>query len=1097
MQFILKIDYRILIFIGLSILWQPGLKLKAQVPLQDHNGQVLSASFVKQEIFQKSGQISFNVIRIRNLTDTAVRIKPVLILPDGWLPFSTPFRDTIVPPHDSISLSFRFQVPVQVNAEIKHEIIFRAYSLRNILLAENTCNVHPEAFHAWDIIIPDKRVFFYPRTNLSEFELLLQNKGNTEELISLNIQPDNKLNLDNTIDWKTGQNILLAPYKDTLLKFNIRYTFAENRVFDISKVQINASASDVKLNKVLLIEKYNDTYAPFYIDRTLPHQTEVGFRTFSGNDRFLPFIKARGISTFKNLSTFQYNFNYYALTGNEDFISNSYYNFLYSWKLLKAGVGAFSSQLGRNLYTRTGVMLSNVIQLSPVFSLEAFVSQSFFTPKTSVAVGYTIEKTKIGLHGSVAYDIDNDKGINTGSMMLQSNVFSLAKNHDLSFNLYGYHEYHDLAYDYTLMGVAWDINYFARFGENVSFQLTNNYGSPNIPGPQMGLLNFAVNSTLLLRDKDKYLSAQYINVSRRYHTYNYEGAKLPDIFLYDQYGNFFFHFKHNPNHKWQAGPSVEAYLSYRPPPPGLNGVRTEYRAQKLRLEYKGTIAKNLTLNLKTGVSKTTLKELTEIEEQKIDFHLLGGYSFKRGFGVSFNYDYGPLVNSGLYQFSGDADNHSFSIGPSLMSAYFNDRLSLNLFANFIYRIDLNYASFNINPKIEAFLYRDFYAVVSGTYHYTRQEYTDFQVNQSYTYLEVSIKKRWGKSDYNKWQKDTRHLKVILFKDDNGNGVKEDDEEGVPYVKIRLQLTNTDNPDISRQFPVDIILLSNESGIVNYNRLPKGFYELTITPLGDVKEYFYVNRSAEKLELSKNATYFVPFQKANKITGNIAITRGKFIKAGEENLDLANIKVTAYNKQGNSYSSFTIGDGSFTIFVPQNNTYYVRMGNVFGPGFKIEQNDIPITIGESMNNQVVFNVNEITRQVKFKQAAPKPEEPDSLQKEALKIKILHGKFYENSKEAAVDKDAVPVFKINEAPVEEQAIIPGNYYVVVGSDSIRTEAVKIKRILDENGIINYLGYHETTRMYYLYTNYFREKGETKTELERLQKAGFRDAKVIKME
>jgi hypothetical protein len=111
--------------------------------------------------------------------------------------------------------------------------------------------------------------------------------------------------------------------------------------------------------------------------------------------------------------------------------------------------------------------------------------------------------------------------------------------------------------------------------------------------------------------------------------------------------------------------------------------------------------------------------------------------------------------------------------------------------------------------------------------------------------------------------------------------------------------------------------------------------------------------------------------------------------------------------------------------------------------------------------------------------------------------LHGKFYENSKEAAVDKDAVPVFKINEAPIEEQTIVPGNYYVVVGSDSIRTEAVKIKRILDENGIINYLGYHETTRMYYIYTNYFREKAETRTELERLQKTGLRDAQVIKME
>ena len=203
---------------------------------------------------------------------------------------------------------------------------------------------------------------------------------------------------------------------------------------------------------------------PFMLTGPCLTRPRSGSVPSAGMTEFLPFIKARGITTFKNLSTFQYNFNYYALTGNEDFISNSYYSFLYNWKLLKVGLGAFSSQLGRNLYTRHGVMISNIIKLSPVFSLEAFVSQSFFTPKTSVAVGYTIEKNKIGLHGSVSYDVDGEKKVNTGSVMLQSNLITLFKNHDISFNLYGYNEYHYLTKDYTLTGIAWDINYNAKFG---------------------------------------------------------------------------------------------------------------------------------------------------------------------------------------------------------------------------------------------------------------------------------------------------------------------------------------------------------------------------------------------------------------------------------------------------------------------------------------------------------------------------------------------------------------------------------------------------------------------------------------------------------
>lgn len=1094
MQNSLKIDFKIFIFIGLSVFWEPVLEVKAQAQAQGHEGKILNVSFVKPQISQKSGQLSFNVIRIFNQSDSAVHFKPILVLPPGWVPFSAPFRDTIVQPNDSLSLSFRFQLPEQVSSDISHEIFFRAYSMQNQLLSEGSCSVHPEAIHNWDVVLPDNRVFFYPRKNVANFNVRLENKGNTEELISLVVKADKKVEMTSPGEWGSGQGIKLAPYQDTVIDFNVRYIDAEHRVFDISKVQIQAISGITQIIKPLMIEKYNDTYAPFVVDRALPHQAEVGSRTFTGNDKFLPFIKARGLSTFKNSSSFQYNFNYYAMTGNEDFISNSYYNFLYRWKTLKVGLGAFSSQLGRNLYTRHGFMVSNMLKLSPSLSMEAFICQSFFTPKFSLATGFTFEKDKISLHGSLAYDVDRDKNVNTGSAMLQSNLINLFKYHAISFNIYGYHEYHDVAKDYTLMGIGWDINYFAKIGDAVSVQVTNNYGSPNMPGPQMGLLNFGANAIILAGGRRNYLSVQYQNSSRKYHIYNFDGEKLPNIALYDQFAKLLFHSNTNLNHTWEAGPSFENYRSYTPSVT-LGGEATEYISQKIRLEYKSIIAKNLTLNLKTGLSKNYIKETTELTDQRIDFHVMGGYSFGKGIGFSFSYDYGPMVNSGLYQFAGDVKNNSINLGPSMMASYFKDRLTFNLFANFIYRFDLNYASLNINPKIEAYLFRDWYLVASGTYHFTKQEYPDYVSHNSYTYLELSIKKRWGKSDNNKWQKDTRRLKVIMFKDDNGNGVKDDMEQGVPYVKTRLRLTNSDNPVVSTQFPVDIILLSNTAGAVNYNRLPKGFYELTITPLGDVKEYFYVNRSAEKLELTKNATYYIPFQKANKISGKLVVQRQKFIKAGEETLDLTNIKITAYNTQGNSYSSFTLEDGSFTIFVPENNTYYVRMGNVFGSGYKILQNDINIAVGDSTNNEIVFNVAEISRQVKFKEA--KPAKSDTLQPEPLKIKVLHGKFYENSSEAAVDKNAIPQFNIKEAPVQEQNIITGNYYVVISIDTTRTDAVKLKKIFDENGLNTNLGYNEADGKYYVFTKYFQNKGEAKDELDRLKSAGLENAEIIKFE
>lgn len=1093
MQISLNIVYKILIFIGLSIsLLQPGQHATAQVLTRDAADGALTSHFLKPEIFQKSGALSFNIVRVINQADTAIRIKPIIVLPSDWTLFSMAYNDTLVLPKDSISLIYRFKLPDRMSTEVDHQVFFRAYSMNNKLLSESSSTVYPEAVHYWDVIVPDQRVFFHPRMNKVAYEIRLENNGNIAEVIDLDISTDKKVELTSLGDWQFGQGIRLEPYQDTVLKFNLKYVNPIDRVFDLSKIQINAVSGDEKLIRAMMVEKYDDTYAPFIVDRALPHQVEVGFRTFSGNEKFLPFIKARGISTLKNKSTFFYNFNYYALTGNENFIRNSYYTFLYTWQSFKVGFGAFSSNLGRNLYTRHGFMVSNVVKLSPGLSLEAFVSQSIFTPKTSVAVGYTLSRKKIGFNGSFAYDIDGESQVKTGSAMLQSKLIPLVKNHDMSVNLYGYHEYHYLNNDFTYKGFAWDINYIGTFGETFKVLLSNNYGSPDIPGPQMGLLSFSAQYILLLGDKKKYLSARYINSSRDYYAYNFEGFRIPNTYLYDQYANFTFHSNNNPNHTWEAGPSVEAYLSYRPLPT-VPGERTEYNAKKIRFEYKGGIAKRLTLNMKTGLSDISIIDSREIHEQRYDFHLLGGYNLSKGLSLSFSYDYGPMVNSGLYQFAGDAKNHSINFGPSYMKSFFKERVNFSLFANLTYRFDLEYGSANVNPKIEAFLYRDWYAVMTGTYHFTRQNYPEIQVQKSYIYFEFSLKKRWGKSDLNKWQKNTRQLKVILFKDDNSNGVKDEFEQGIPFVKTRLILTNSDNPNISTEFPVDITLLSSEKGIVYYNRLPTGFYDLAITPLGDVKEYFYVDRSIDKLQLTRNMTYYVPFQKATKITGQLFVERQKFIKKGEENIDLKNIKITAYNKQGNSYSSFTLEDGSFTIFVPGFNTYYLRMGNVFGSNYKILKNDISITVADTTNNYVEFNVAEVNRQVKFKSA--KTATPDTLEPAPLKIKILHGKFYENSGQVPVDKDAMPEFKIKEAPVIEQEMIPGNHYVVIGTDISRTGAVKLIRIVEENGISANLGYDETSGRYYIFTKYYQNKGDSRDELQRLRNAGLQDAEVIK--
>ena len=502
-------------------------------------------------------------------------------------------------------------------------------------------------------------------------------------------------------------------------------------------------------------------------------------------------------------------------------------------------------------------MVSDIVKVSSTSSIEGFASYSLISTKTSLAAGYYFDNDNVNMLGSVSYDVDGLKKVNTASAVLNIGRISLAKNHELGAVIYGYHESHYFANKYEQLGYAWDINYYGKISKKLSFHFTNNYGSPNIPGPQMGLLNFFTKVKYSIGETKNYISAKYVNSRRNYYNVNSEGYRLPEIRLKDQYANVLFHSNSNRKFRWYLGPSVEFYYSSNPMP--NQDERVTYDIQKYRMEFKGFFGRHLMMHIKYGLGKHSYKEIENQTDTRYDFHLLSDYH-NYGYGIRFSYDYGPMVNMGLYQYAMDAGSNSVNVSPYVIKTYLKGRVSVSLFTNYTYRFDLKYGSLNINPKIETYIFKDWYFIIGGTYNYTQQSYNDFDSRRSFYYTEFSIKKRWGKSDYNKWKKDLRRLKIQLFQDENGNGKMDKYETGIPNVKIRLQITNTANQSPRGNFPVDITLLSNEKGIVTFNRIPKGFYKITIIPISDLKEYFYVNKSVEQIELNKIRYIIYHFKK---------------------------------------------------------------------------------------------------------------------------------------------------------------------------------------------------------------------------------------------
>ncbi|PLX08306.1 MAG: hypothetical protein C0598_12370 [Marinilabiliales bacterium] len=1048
--------------------------------------QNLEINFVKNEIEQDAGSLIFNIARVKNNSTTPVVIKPIVKLPDGWAMFNSSFKSFEIYPSDSISLPLRVKIPNIASSENTFSIELQLFTEDNQYLKSSSFNIKTKAFHNWDVKGPQNRIYFYPGTDRVDFDLKISNFGNVTDTIYLDIVPDKKIRLSGRNESDIPAYIILRPRRDTILNLTAMYTYSEDRIFDVSKIQIYASANDKKIYRAVLLEKYTDNYNPFEIDRTLPHQAELGFRSFNNNDELLPFIKTSGKSDINENSDFKYNFTYYDLTQTEDVIANSYYNFLYRNKDLQIGLGAFSSMLGRNLYNRNSIMVADKIKISKTGSMEGFASYGFIEPKVGAAVGYIYEKDDINMSTSVSYDVDGLRKINTASFLYHSNKISVAKNHDISAVIYAYNEDHYFNNKYSLRGIAYDLTYYARFSKNVIFQFTNNYGSPDIPGPQMGLLNFSSKLQIATNNKKRYFTFKYFNTRKNFYYMSYEGFKEPNILLTDQYGSVLYNSYSSKVHRWSAGPSVEVYKSIKPIPNSSNSAI--YQVRKYRMEYRSFIGRKLSLALKAGIGDMYYNEGTDLTEMRYDFHLLGDYNFG-GYGFRFAYDYGPMVNSGIYQFAIDVSNNSANISPYAIKQLFKGRVYLTLFANLSYKFDMKYGSININPKLETYLFKDWYAVVGGTYSYINQDYKGSNISANYYYAEFSIKKKWGKSDYKKWQKDLRRIKIVFFQDNNGNGKKDNFEAGVPNVKARLLLVNSADQSRNTKLPVDLTLLSNDKGNVVFSRIPMGFYELSITPLEDQREYFYVSKTAENIEVTKTDVLYIPFQKASKIAGKIEVNQRKYGLDSEKIRDLANIKVTAYNQDGHTYSAFTRSDGSFVLYAPANNTYYLRISNVFGEGFRILQNDLRAELPNP--EYVVFKVVEKNRRIKFKQAKP----VDS-KKQPQKLKILPGKIYKNEQERLDEQSPIPEFNIKTKPAEEVIIESGKYYVVVSKTNDYKAAQGIVKLMKENGVLCRIGSQNDSDELLIFTNFYSTKSEAKKEIKQLNASGIKKVEVYEV-
>jgi len=137
--------------------------------------------------------------------------------------------------------------------------------------------------------------------------------------------------------------------------------------------------------------------------------------------------------------------------------------------------------------------------------------------------------------------------------------------------------------------------------------------------------------------------------------------------------------------------------------------------------------------------------------------------------------------------------------------------------------------------------------------------------------------------------------------------------------------------------------------------------------------------------------------------------------------------------------------------------------------------------------------ELQRNIKFKQA--EPVVPDSLKIMPQKVKILEGKIFENAKSDTLRRIEAPDFNFENKKSQTQEMEIGKFYLILGETEDISEALLIKKIVDENGLKSQLGTVSGQDKYFIFSNEYSTRLEAEIELELLKKGGNKKAYILK--
>lgn len=949
---------------------------------EDSIAKDVEIKFVKFKTVHGFGESYFNVCNIKNKTNKILDLDFKLNIPAGWalLNSNVLFSRSIIPGGE-INIPLRLTIPRNALGGVAYVINMVASTKEKEFYGASYVKI-PEVSD-WDIQTTTDRVYFNELYNSEDFEILLSNKGNSQQVINLKFRIGKNLKmLDSTGNYNLF--ISIPPYSDTLLNYTVTKI---NKSEIVNYVPGNMRDSEIIVTALDREGRKKLKYFRFFdLDNNFNNQRDEAYSPL--NLSFNAINLASGMNPMITLGAFgeiqlneEHNFNYNTSFRNIRFANQTfatYFNnpFLYNF------------QLNHNWNNKLLTTVGNVTGINPILGFNGSGIKSFyrfengsradftlarnrFFPEWFASSGYSsnilipVFKKLVSYKLSLGYFTSGLVSFN--SVMPELSIgFSPIKKHNISLSIMprfgNVPSANPSNNDSAVIGNSYSFNYggsikkvnfsFGQYNTLNSFQraqgLRQTNGSVKYDINKKSGLNFFSNSSYYSPSRLNFLQASITN----YFTVNQAVHRL------------LYRLNYNKKLSFSAGPSLTS--NFRERLIHRDTILSSFSNQT----YGVFGSMNVRLKNKENLSPSIFLGNTRFKDRLVDT-----LNFKGSRNISLGINYRTLfwglnvrylrgVNFFIDQSVFISEDTRVSNETIFIRANFNKQipsrnLSLQGSANWFLRMPKNIQNFGvsgtmnfqINPRLNGFASANLFKSSFDNPEDGSNNSTFFNINFGFNY---SVDIPQPKVKY-------YDLKIVCFNDLNGDKIKSDNEAGIP--NIILNISRNYEPDFLNILFNEKELISDIKGNIVLKDLPEGDFFLVFRSLENLGVLQNTKSNEQEISMQEDYTFFMPYGEGYKVNGQVNLSRD--INSNRGTISTRGIKVEAVSTSGEVYSTLTENNGYFSISVPSAGYYKVSMKNIFGDDFYIKNNKVIVQFDGFKVFRVEFDVVEKNREVKIK------------------------------------------------------------------------------------------------------------------------------------